>query len=176
MAIDLNRQHYSYYFFLIISCYLFQFTTADNVTDYHSNETIVEFNSTFVSLTTIANISDKEVSFDNNASTLINDVSTSVTFVNSTLLSTSVPLKTTDVNVSESNTTFLNKETDLTTILTQISSTEKNEEEATTVSMTSCEISKYGCCADGFTEQTGKSLKKELFLIYIYILSLLRSK
>jgi len=127
----------------------------------------VEFNSTFVSLTTIANISDKDVLFDNNtnASTLIDDVAT---FMNSTLLSTSVSLETTYVSVSESNTTF-NETTDLPTILTTKISTEKNEEETTTMSITSCELSKYGCCTDGVTERTGKSLKKDrFFLVYVY--------
>jgi hypothetical protein len=149
MTIVLNRP-LNYLLFFIISCYLFLFTIADNDTDYHSNETIVEFNSTFLSLTTIANISDEDIVTDDNK-----NVSFSTIFIDSTAFSTSGSLETTDVSVLEANTT-LNEDNDLTTIVTEVY-TEKNDEQTTIVSNTSCELSKYGCCSDGITERNGKN-------------------
>jgi hypothetical protein len=141
MTIVLNRQ-FNYLLVFIISCYLFLFTIADNDTDHHSNETIVEFNSTFFSLTTIANISDEDIIIDDNKN---------VSFIDSTIFSTSIPLETTNDSVLESNTT-LNQENNLTEVYT-----EKNDEQTTIVSNTSCELSTYGCCSDGFTERNGKN-------------------
>jgi hypothetical protein len=162
MTVILNRQHH-YLFFLIISSYLFLFAIADNNTDYHSNETIVEFNSTFVSLTTSANLSDEDVE-NKNVSTQIDDITSSGTFISSTVL---LPLETTDVMLSESNTTF-HETNDATTMETQMNETqvytEKNEEQTTVVFNTSCESYKYGCCSDGVSERNGKNLKKNFFL------------
>jgi len=118
----------------------------------------VEYNSTFLSLTTIANVSDEDVIVEGEGK----NVSLSEVFMDSTVFSTSVPLETTDASQLESNTT-LNEDNDLTTMLTEIS-TEKNEEQPTIVPNTTCEFSKYGCCSDGVTEQNGKSsFSKELF-------------
>jgi hypothetical protein len=111
----------------------------------------MEYNSTFLSLTTIANVSDEDVVADNENK----NVSSFEVFINSTEFSTSVSLETTDVSRLELNTT-VNEDKDLTTILTEIS-TENNEEQTTIVSNTTCKFSKYGCCSDGVTERNGKS-------------------
>jgi len=110
----------------------------------------VEFNTTFLSLTTIANISDEDIVTDDNK-----NVSFSTIFIDSTEFLTSGALETTDVSVLESNTT-LNEDNDLTTIVTEVY-TEKNDEQTTIVSNTSCELSKYGCCSDAITERNGKN-------------------
>ncbi|CAF3650742.1 unnamed protein product [Adineta steineri] len=160
MTNSLIRQYYYYYFLIIISCYIVPLINADNITDYHSNETVIEFNTTLSSLTTIDNVSDDDILINNNNNTTNsnsnNNNSTSVTFINSTLVSTSVPLATTDDDdddVTESDTT-LNEINELTTMLIKLS-TKKHEEQTTYVSVTSCEVSKYGCCTDGVTERTG---------------------
>ncbi|CAF4964358.1 unnamed protein product [Rotaria sp. Silwood1] len=156
MTIFLNRQQY-YLFLLIISCYLFLFVNADNDTDHHSNETIEEFNTTFISLTTI----DNKLDNNKNVLILIDDVSSSATFTDSTLLSTSVSLETiTDGNLAESNTTF-NEDNDLTTIkLTQINetrdaSTIKSEVQTTIAANTSCVLSKHNITEKNGTTITG---------------------
>jgi hypothetical protein len=170
MATILNRP-FSYLLFLTISSYLFLLTTADNVTDHHSNETIVEYNSTLISLTTIANVSNEDVVVDEENK----NVSSSEMFNDSTVVSTSVPMETTEVSLSEVNTT-VNEKTDLTTSEVSLSEsnttvnedmdlatnvtevyTENNEEQTIVVSNTSCELSTYGCCSDGVTEQNGKN-------------------
>ncbi|CAF0874566.1 unnamed protein product [Rotaria sordida] len=161
MTIFLNRQYY-YLILFIISCYLFLFINADNDIDHHSNETIEEFNTTFISLTTIGNMSDENVLIDDdnkNVSTQIYDTSSSVTFINSTVLPTSVPLKvTTNVSLIESNTTFT-EVNDVTTILTQVNetqttSTKKTEEVITIVSNTSCVLSKQNMTDKNGTNTT----------------------
>ncbi|CAF1151451.1 unnamed protein product [Rotaria sp. Silwood1] len=156
MTIFLNRQQY-YLFLLIISCYLFLFVNADNDTDHHSNETIEEFNTTFISLTTI----DNKLDNNKNVLILIDDVSSSATFTDSTLLSTSVSLETiTDGNLAESNITF-NEDNDLTTIkLTQINetrdaSTIKSEVQTTIAANTSCVLSKHNITEKNGTTITG---------------------
>ncbi|CAF4128889.1 unnamed protein product [Rotaria sp. Silwood2] len=165
MTIFLNRQHY-YLFLLITSCYLFLFINANNDTDHHSNETIEEFNTTVISLTTIDDIL---IDDNKNVSIEINDVSSSATFIYSTLLSTSVPLELiTNVNVTELNTTD-NEDNDLTTtILTQINETqaaskEKTEEQTTIVSNISCVLSKHN-----ITEKNGRKKKEFFFYICIF--------
>lgn len=156
---------------LLLVSYLFQLTIADNDTDYHSNETMEYLSSTLISLTTVGNAPNDDIVIDDNkndtaviddnknVTTVIDDISTSATFViNSTLLSTSIPLETTAGNVIESNTT-LSEDNDLTTVSIQVNETqvftEKNQVETTSASNTSCETSKYGCCKDGITERQG---------------------
>jgi hypothetical protein len=122
----------------------------------------VEYNTTFFSLTTIANISDEDVPVNDNKNGSAPEI-----LSNSTEFSTSVSLETTDASVLESNTT-LNEHNDLTTVVTEVH-TKKNEEQTTTVSNASCESSKYGCCSDGITERNGKIFSKRiLFNIYIF--------
>jgi hypothetical protein len=171
---------YSLYFLVLSNRFLF--TIANNNTNYyHSNETIVEFNSTFISQTTIANISNEDIFSDDNQtiSNIIENVSLSSIFMNSTFPSSSISLETTDTtSLLDLNTTF-NQDNDSTTISpqmneTQVSTestteknetqvytevtTEKNEEQITTVvsNTTTCELSEYGCCPNGFTERIGK--------------------
>jgi len=167
MRIIFNRQYYL--FILSIFYYLSLFTIADNNTDYHSNETIVEFDSTIVSVTTIANVTNENTSIEVDEVTSSSEILT-----NSTVFVTSTPLETTtQVHLTESDTTF-HEDNDVTTVLTQINETqvytEKIEEQTTVVSNTSCEVSKYGCCSDGVTEKTGKSLpNKENLSVKIFI-------
>jgi 3-polyprenyl-4-hydroxybenzoate decarboxylase len=132
----------------------------------------VEFNSTIVSLTTIANVSDEDVENKTN-SAILDDVTSSETFIDSTVFATSAPLETTDGSSPESNTT-IHESDNLTTMLTQMNETqvytEKNEEQTTVVSNTSCESSKYGCCSDGVTQRHGKNLKKEESFFILFLL------
>ncbi len=148
----LYRQ-YSYLLFCFISSYLFLFTIADNntnTTDHHSNETIVEYNSTSFSLTTIANISNEDVSVEKVHTNILSFETTN----NSTVFSTAMPVEITDVSSSQSNSS-LNEDNHFTTIVTEVS-TEKVDQQTTMVLNASCELTKYGCCSDGITERIGK--------------------
>lgn len=150
MTIVLNRKYY-YFLFFILSSYLFVFTIANNDTDHHSNETIVEYNTTILSLTTIANISDEVVVNDDNKNDSLSKI-----FINTTEFSTSsVPLKITNVTILELNTT-LNEDQNSTILVPEIDM-KKNDEQTTMHLNASCELSKYGCCSDGVTERQGKN-------------------
>ncbi|UJR30963.1 hypothetical protein I4U23_018475 [Adineta vaga] len=169
MTIDLTRlhhRHHYYYFYLITLCYLFSLTitaaaVADNITDYHSNETVIEFNTTLISVTkVVADITTEEAFFDNNT-----DVSTSVILINSMVTSTEIPLETVEVTTVEVKTT-VKEEHDSTTMAPKVSTQKPDESTTTTMMMTttsttevilvtSCESSKYGCCPDNATKRTG---------------------
>ncbi|CAF3509066.1 unnamed protein product [Rotaria socialis] len=168
MTIFLNRQH-NYLFFLIISCYLFLFTDANNDTDHHSNETIEEYNTTFISLTTLGNITDDTIVTDDNKNTSseLVDVTLLTAAVNATPFATSVPLEITNVNVIELSATLADDINDLTTILTQINETQVNaekveEEQTTMVSNTSCDLSKTGCCLTGKNDTNSEGCNDEM--------------
>ncbi|MCC7159874.1 MAG: hypothetical protein IT281_10085 [Ignavibacteria bacterium] len=158
MTIFLNRQH-NYLFFLTISCYLCLFTNANNDTDHHSNETIEEYTTTFISLTTPGNITDDTIVIDDNKNT-------SIEIVNVVLSTISTPLEITDVSVIELNATLQNDINNLTAITTQINEiqvdTEKIEEQQTTmVSNISCDLSKSGCFSAGKNDTNSEGSNDE---------------
>lgn len=144
-----NRQ-YSYLLFYFISSYLFRFIIADNNTDHHSNETIVEYSST-----TIANISNEDDS--------VNKVQTNVLSFDVPNNSTALPVEITNVSLSQVNITF-NDENNFTTI-----AMEKMDKQTTMVLNASCELTKYGCCEDGITEQTGKHFYRNYIHLFFIV-------
>jgi hypothetical protein len=149
-----NRQ-YSYLLFCFISSYLFRFTIADNNnnnTDHHSNETIVEYNSTIFNPTTTANISNENDS--------VKKIQTNILSFDIADNSTAI----TDVSLSQENVTF-NDEKNFTTI-----TMEKMDQQTTMILNISCEVTTYGCCSDGITERTGKHFYRN----YIHLVFLSR--
>ena len=143
------KRQYSYLLlFSFISSYLFLFTLADNntTTDHHSNETIVEYNSTIFSPTTVANVSNEDDSI----------------LEAETKNSTAIPVETTDVSSPQTNVTF-NEENNSTTM-----AMEKVEETTAMVANASCESAKYGCCADGITARTGKYFYGSFIDLYFF--------
>ena len=167
MTIFLVNLHY-YFVLLVISSYPLIFTAANNDIDHHSNDKIEKFNSTYISPTTLDNISTDDTLIDNNTniSALFDDVSLFSTFVTSFLHTTSIPSEITDISVNESHTTFEGNN-DFTTDLAHVNSTsiyeEKTEEQTTAVSKVPCELSKYGCCTDGITERSGIKIHENIF-------------
>ena len=150
----------------LLFCYLFLRITALNETDHQTNETIIEFNSTLINPISLTSDSYEVnatviVPTDNvTDSSTIADVSTVFTILNSTVSFTSPVYNATDTTLLDITTVVSSSqsesiENNTTPVYTSVFTTESSNRQSTDVANTSCEASKYGCCADGITVRDG---------------------
>ena len=163
----MTRTGHYYSLLLLLWCYLFLRTTALNETDYQFNETVIGFYPPLISLTNDSFVvnATAHVPTDNvTESSTVQDVSTVLTVLNSTVPFSSPVHNATDTTLLDITTAGASSQSEsidnnTTLVYTSVFTTDSSDPPSTTaVTNTSCESSKYGCCADGITARDGKVL------------------
>ena len=154
MTIVFNRQRYS----LLLLSYLVVFAFANNDTLSSFNGTLVELNATWINTTIVANVSDVDettVSPIEPANATLLSI-----LINSSISLSTVPDATTAAVGMDSNTTVQpddeSAQLNETHAYIHSTTTAADEETTMTSAKASCELSTYGCCADGLKERYGK--------------------